>query len=36
MVDMRLGSLVAEIVLEGGNRPRYGTGDVINGKVILE
>lgn len=36
MVDMKLGSLVASIVVDGGHRPHYGARDAINGKVILE
>lgn len=36
MADVKLGSLVAEIVVEGGHRPRYGPRDAVEGKVILE
>ena len=36
MTDKKLGSLVAEIVVEGGYRPHYGARDAIDGKVILE
>lgn len=36
MADLKLGSLVAEIFVEGGLRPHYGTRDSVTGKVFLE
>ncbi|CZT17548.1 uncharacterized protein RCC_03382 [Ramularia collo-cygni] len=36
MADLRLGSLVAEVVVEGGMRPHYGARDAIDGKVVLD
>lgn len=36
MVDQKLGSLVAQIIVDGGLRPHYGARDSVTGKVVLE